>query len=299
MSIRNFVRERILTFPVLVLYFINQAKKTLQVSLDEFCNMTDLLSVTKQAFSKARQKLSPSTFILLNRKLIEEFYTDNEYLTWEGYRLIAVDGSDLQLPQNSQLKEEFGTAKNQSGPTLVMAKVSYAYDVLNHLTIDSQIDYAKTSERDLAVKHIEAIEQNNHDSTKDLYIFDRGYPSLGLLFYLNQKNKDFLIRCSTSSCFGKVKKAFDQGAQDVILRLNANEASDEQVKELKIRTPLLDRKEAYIDVRIIVVRLKTGEKELLITSLLDKNKYPKETFHNLYGKRWGVEENYKWHKVSF
>jgi len=298
MSVKNFIRERVLTFPVLVSFLINLAKKSLQVSLNDFCKTSDLLFVTKQAFSKARKKLSPNTFILLNRKLVEEYYSDNLYSTWKGFRLIAVDGSDIQLPNKEDIKMKFGCAMNQQGPTLAMAKISYAYDVLNHITLDAQMGYCKASERDLAIKHVEAIQQLKHDKTNDLYIFDRGYPSLGFLFYLSNAKKDFLIRCTLSSCFAKVKLVLDQGKEDVIIRLYANEANDDQIKEIKKRTPSLDRKNAYVDIRVIVVLLSTGEKEILITSLLDRKLYSKEEFKGLYCRRWGVEENYKWHKVA-
>ena len=298
MSIRSFIRERTLTFPVIILFFINLAKKSLQISLNEFCKASDILRVTKQAFSKARQKLSFKVFILLNRKLIEEYYSDNVYKLWKGFRLIAIDGSDIQLPQKEQLKIKFGQSKNQNGLALAMAKISYAYDVLNNITLDAQIDYCKTSERDLAVRHVEAIQQLKQDKTNDLYICDRGYPSLGLLFYLSSKNKDFLIRCTISTCFAEIKRAFDEGEEDVIIRLHACEANFQQNQELKKRTPSLNRKNAFIDVRMVVVTLNTGEKELLITSLIDQIKYPKEELNGLYGSRWGIEENYKWHKEA-
>ena len=299
MGIKDFVRERVLTFPVVVLFLVNLAKKSLQVSLNEFCKASDLLQVTKQAFSKARKKLSPQTFVLLNRKLVEEYYSDNIFSTWKGFRLLAIDGSDLQLPQKENLKAEFGTAKNQAGSTLAMAKISYAYDVINRMTLDAQIDYCKAPERELAVKHIEAIQQLKQDKTQDLYIFDRGYPSLWFLFYLSHAKKDFLIRCTPSSCFTKIKEVFDQGKQDAIIRLYAKEAHDEQVKALKEKTPFVDRKNDYVDVRVVVVLLSTGEKELLITSLLDQQAHPKDNFKVLYNYRWNTEENYKWHKVAY
>ncbi len=299
MNIKSFVRERILTFPVLVLFFINFAKKSLQVSLNEFCKVSDLLSVTKQAFSKSRKNLSSQVFILLNRKLLEEYFTDNQLKTWNGFRLVAIDGSDIQVPQTKKLADYFGRSENQNGPGIAMAKISYAYDVLNNLTLDAQIDRFKTSERNLAIKHIEAIQKLEHDPIKDLYIFDRGYPSLGFLFYLFDQKKDFLIRATISTCFAKIQKALEEGKQDAIIRFYANEASDEQIKDLKMKVPLLDRKSAYIDVRFVIVILSTGEKELLITSLVDQKKYPKEEFKTLYGTRWGAEENYKWHKGAF
>lgn len=296
MNIKHFIRERVLTFPCLVLYFINLAKKSLQVSLNEFCKLADLLSVTKQAFSKARVKLAPNTFILLNRKLVEEYYSDNEIATWQGYRLIAIDGSDIQLPQVDELKSSFGTAKNQLGSSLAMAKLSYAYDVLNRITLDAQLDRCKTSERDLAIKHVEAIRKLKHDETKDLYIFDRGYPSLGMIFYLSSLQKNFLMRCTASSCFSKVQKAFKSGRKDTIVRLYAKDANDEQKVELKKKLPGEDLKNIFIDLRVVVITLNTGEKELLITSLTDQSSYSVEEFGVLYNFRWGIEENYKWHK---
>jgi hypothetical protein len=272
------------------------AKKSLQVHLNEFCNFSDLRTITKQAFCKARLKLSARSFILLNRKLVEEYYSDNEFSTWKGYRIIAVDGSDIQLPQKEGIKELFGTAKNQKGPGLAMAKISNAYDVLNKITLDTQIGLCKASERDLAVNHVNAIGGLKHDKTKDLYIFDRGYPSLGLLFYLNSQGKDFLMRCSFA-CFSKVKQIIESGQTDAIVRLYASEAAHNQIAELKKRVPFLDKKSAYIDIRVALITLKTGEQELLITSLIDQSLYSKEELASLYNLRWGAEENYKFHKI--
>ncbi len=273
MSVKDFVRERILNFPSLVFFFINLAKKSLQVSLNEFCKKSNLKPVTKQALCKARKKLSSKTFVLLNQKLVEEFYSDNEYITWQGLRVIAIDGSDIQLPQQERIKIAFGMAINQNGPTLAMAKISYAYDVLNKITLDAQISTCKSSERDLAVRHIEALKKLNHDKTKDLYIFDRGYPSLGLLFYLANQRKDFLMRCSPSVCFGKIRQAFEAGEEDSIIRLWAKTPNNWHYEEIVKRVPSIDLKTAYVDVRMIVVVLNTGEKELLITSLIDQNSY--------------------------
>jgi Transposase DDE domain len=298
-NIKDFVRERILTFPTLVLLFINLAKKSLQVSLNEFCKSVNLMNITKQAFSKARKKLSARVFVLINRKLVEEYYTDNVYSKWNNFRLLAIDGTDIQLPNDSLLKQHFGTTNNQTGPTIAMAKVSYVYDVLNKITLDAQIDRVKTSERDLAIEHIESVFGLKHDKIKDLYLFDRGYPSLGFLFYLSQKNVDFVIRCSTSACFAKVREAYERGETDTVVRLYANQKNGNHIKELKKRVPELDRKTAFIDIRVAIVTLETGEKEILITSLLDQQLYSKQDLKILYNRRWGAEENYKWHKVGF
>jgi hypothetical protein len=51
-------------------------------------------------------------------------------------------------------------------------------------------------------------------------------------------------------------------------------------------------------IRVLVITLKTGEKEILLTSLIDKEQYPYIIFRELYFKRWGTEENYKFHKLQ-
>jgi hypothetical protein len=48
-----------------------------------------------------------------------------------------------------------------------------------------------------------------------------------------------------------------------------------------------------IKLRFVCVELDTGEKEVLITSLLDDGTFPYELFQGLYHLRWGVEESYK------
>ena len=46
-------------------------------------------------------------------------------------------------------------------------------------------------------------------------------------------------------------------------------------------------------LRLIRVELNSGEAEVLITSLLDTEKYPTDLFADLYHDRWPVEEDYK------
>jgi hypothetical protein len=46
---------------------------------------------------------------------------------------------------------------------------------------------------------------------------------------------------------------------------------------------------AEVKVRLVRVELDNGEIEVLMTSLIDRAKYPASVFKWLYGKRWGVE----------
>jgi len=46
-------------------------------------------------------------------------------------------------------------------------------------------------------------------------------------------------------------------------------------------------------IRLLRVELESGEPEILVTSLLDEEKFPHELFKELYFMRWPIEEHYK------
>lgn len=72
--------------------------------------------------------------------------------------------------------------------------------------------------------------------------------------------------------------------------------SGEKRKDFQKRLPSICLK-SFIKIRVLIIDLSTGEKEILITSLLDKNIFEYKIFKDLYHLRWGGEENYKFHKV--
>lgn len=49
--------------------------------------------------------------------------------------------------------------------------------------------------------------------------------------------------------------------------------------------------------RVVIIKLVTGEKEILLTSLINKEEHPYIDFKELYFKRWKVEESYKFIKA--
>ena len=94
---------------MLVSILIN-LKRSLAVEIDSFINKLDVdddMEYTKQAYSKARQNLKPSAFVELNDIILEETY-NNDFKTFEGYRLIAIDGSTVELPNTKEMREKYG-----------------------------------------------------------------------------------------------------------------------------------------------------------------------------------------------
>ncbi|TAF74443.1 MAG: hypothetical protein EAZ53_08625 [Bacteroidetes bacterium] len=118
-------------------------RATIQKELDTFFKLVDgdeysIRKVTKSAFTQARSHLDFLIFKRLNKIAADVFYKRNTYHKWHNFRLLAVDGSRVQLPNHKTVKEEFGV--HQMGPkadsTQSLALISMLYDVLNLITLD-------------------------------------------------------------------------------------------------------------------------------------------------------------------
>ena len=82
----------------------------------------------------------------------------------------------MELPLNSpQVIEKYGTISNQTDYKKSMARSSSALDVLNGITLDAILAPYATSEKDLALQHINNILQLDLQQSL-LFLFDRGYP---------------------------------------------------------------------------------------------------------------------------
>jgi len=133
---------------VLITYFLNLTKGSYQQELDNFFSLLDAHNppsqvVTKSALTQARKNLSYLAFIDLNQQVVEAYYTAlPEIKNWHGFRLCAIDGSQLRMPNETDIVDTFGVnpgKENQKDCPLALASVYY--DVLNHISIDSRITH--------------------------------------------------------------------------------------------------------------------------------------------------------------
>jgi|TARA_B110000967_G_C18848383_1_gene543258 hypothetical protein len=265
---------------------MNFLTKSLPIEIENFvshlkqsCCLIHFKSFTKSAFVQCRKKIQPEVFKKLSGMLIDEFYTENELgiKLWNGFRVLAVDGSSITLPFTKELKKIYGLTKNQTNTGVVQARVSVLYDVLNKYVLDSQLSPKSVGERALGLLHIEK------SRTNDLIIYDRGYPSYDFINTHLTKSIDYLMRVKVS--FSGVTKSFiASNKRSQIVEIYPGKNVDISDKQYDKNTP--------IKVRLLRVDLPCGETELLITSLLHNKKYPNKTFKELYFKRWGVETYY-------
>lgn len=282
-SDRDFTRERKLPFVSLVLFMLNLVRDTLQKELTNFLTRFSDVNgspqkISKSAFCQSRVKLKPEAFVELNHTLVHEFYTDNEYETWRGFRLLSVDGTTLQLPYSDKIRNYFGYNNDPYERKLPMARSSSLYDLCNDVIINTKIDSYYTGEYELFLSHVDKI------NLKDLLILDRGYGAIWLFFLILSKKADFVVRLQ-SNFSTEIDLFLESNENSRIVHVtNSTTKSKQALEKLS-----LDFKP--FEYRLIKVVLDNGEIEILATSLMDEDKFPVEIFKDLYFMRWGIEVN--------
>ena len=254
-----------------------------QTELDRFykalSRSSSFDSISKSAFTQSRKKLKPEAFIELTRDQLSYFDQQAPYKrNWKGKRVVAIDGSLLNLPHTQEIKEEFGSVKNQY-EDIVSGRCSFAYDVNNELVLDALIAPRRSCEKDLAVKLLEQL-----NPQEDILVFDRGYPCQWLMGLLEKKNFKFCFRIST---VWKKAHQLMEGSNDI--DWNLIKGADREWG--KLRTYGLSK--TLEGLRLVSIQLSSGEKEVLVTNLTDREKYTLADMKELYHLRWGVEEGYK------
>lgn len=280
-----FIRNRILNFPTLILYLLNLRKHSNQTELDQFFKIINKEKepsqmITKQAFFLARKHLSYTAFIALNRQIIASAYKSVPRLkTWRGFRLCAVDGTSIRLPNTPDITAHFGVHKGKKGQAdCTMAMASVFYDVLNHLAIDSVLHPTGHSERACVPEHMQYATQN------DLVLYDRGFPAFWL-YALHIQHKNFFCMRVKTKQFLAAKAFIKSNKREEIIEMRPNKTSIKTCLERGLPTEV-------IKLRLVRVDLPNGV-EVLITNLIDTTIYEADSFKELYHLRWGIEENYK------
>jgi len=294
-SKQDFTRDRKLTFSKMIVLMSRKSVKSIQNILNEtetyLSNMLeeDLITISKSAYSQAREKINYEAFIELCNDIKEQFYQEYDYERYKRFRLLAVDGSMIIIPNNEDTRKEFSTTnvRNQykdKNKEIVQARVSVLYDVLNNIIVDATISDSKTHEINITIdEHLKTVEED------DLIIFDRGYPSYKLFATINSKYKaHYLIRMKTSMYKKHTAILFDKDSdiEDITVTLHP---TYKELKEICTKENLPQS----IKVRFVKVVLDDGEIEVLATSVLDENILKTEDFKELYFKRWGIETYYE------
>ena len=283
-----FLRHRKLPFHDLALFLIGNLKSSYNRELDRFFHQIQggpisCSNITKPAISAARKNLSPDVFLDLNDQAVSVFEQETPLHIWNGFRLLAIDGTTLRLPDVEPIKKHFGFRSGGKGIPCPLARMSELYDPLNKLTISSVVSPIKIGEREQASSLLLHLMPN------DLVLLDRGYPAFSLFKIIHEMNGQFCARMT--SHWKIVKNFLESGMPAMVVELAPSPSAVKECTDMELD-------ETPIRIRLIRIELLSGETEILATSLIDPEKYPYDLFSELYHQRWFVEEDYKVLKVS-
>ena len=287
-SANCFTRDRKVSFTDLMVFTLRSSYKSLSVEIDQFFNKLSGTASppSKQAVSKARMKINHIGFKKIENMIVEEYYCE-KYKTYKGYRLLAVDGSIVQLPSSEDIAEHFGKMNKQPDQVNCGRSIT-VYDVLNDIIVDSKLYPSDSSERVCLAEQITTM-QKEGKQRKDIIIADRGFPSLPLLMRLKKANYDFVIRYNGENFLREFSEFAQSRGSDKIVEVSLTAPGRRQDSgELEAYA-----EDTAIKLRIVKVKLETGELEYLVTSILEKSILTKHDFQKIYGSRWGIEEGFK------
>jgi hypothetical protein len=288
---RDFSRQCVLTFPVLMLLLLQKSLKSLQAHLHEFLGELAGGAAAPQlsggALTHARAKLRASAFAQLNTSAVLDTVYGAEHAElvqrWFGHRLLSVDSSLMRLPGSVAVGEVFGWVQcaNHHGPLerYPQGRMSVLYDVLNQVGLEALLAGGTVAETQLAHQHLGTVQPG------DVLLNDRGYTGYRWLVAVREAGAHFVSRCSRGS-FAAVQELFARNQGDVSVMVTLRAPKEVRAECRQRKWPL------ELRVRLVTVRLATGELEVLATSLWDEAAYPTQSFGPVYWRRWGQETYY-------
>lgn len=232
------------------------------------------------AYSQARQKLQPELFIHLNQVVCQDFYqlygAADEVLTWRGHRVLAYDGSYINLPNTDELREKYSVQRNQHESNYIQALSGVLYDVRNDIGLGAGFGPLQ-AEKNFLLNELWSLTRRG-----DVIVMDRNFADYTVIAYAAKHQRAVLVRCPTQS-FGVVNDFWksDESERIVTLTVPGTPQTRKFVRE--------DKLPQAVTVRLLKFTLSTGETEVLLTTLIDRRRYPRAEFEQVYHWRWSEE----------
>ena len=295
-----FSRKRKISFSDAILSTICMQRSS---SKEEILKYYDFMTnaPTHSALIQQRNKLKPSAFEDLFYRFTNVVTPD---LRYKGYRLFAVDGSDIYIPRNPNDPDTYRIS-DVYGKGFNMLHLNAAYDLVSKLFTDIIIQPVNhINEYNAMCDMIDRYAQL-HSEEKAIFIADRGFTSFNVFAHAIENGVFFLIRGREPSPRSMLstldlpdEPEFDIVFERWLTRRNTNtiKAQPEIYKSIASRVfDYLDPKSKkiyYISFRIIKLLLPNGSAEYIYTNL-PKEEFTLDEIRELYNRRWGIETSFR------
>jgi len=139
---------------------------------------------TKPSFGEARQKIRPEALTEWNAVFVNRYDDDEDiaHFTAFAYARSTVPLSHCLI--HPSCGPNIGVATGKGSFAVAKSRASPFDDVLNGIVVEARIAPFRTGERKWARQPVEVFLRLEIRQIATVMLFDRGYPSLPLLFYL-------------------------------------------------------------------------------------------------------------------
>ena len=150
----------------------------------EYFNLSNSMP-TVSAFVQQRNKLDYSAFQALFHTFTNSV---DEQALFKGYRLLAVDGSDLHTPTNKDEPGSYYKGANGQKPYNLF-HLNALFDLQRKIYIDAVVQESRCGNEHKAF--VEMLDRDK-STVPTIYIADRGYESYNNLAHIIEKGQKFL-----------------------------------------------------------------------------------------------------------
>ena len=291
---RDFVRKSELSFSKTMRFILGMGSKTLGKELMDFYDF-DPKMVSVSAVVQRRSKILPTAFQYLFHKFNETF---SQTSFFHGYRLYAVDGSDIHIPTAPDDKDTFYRANiDVKGYNLM--HLNALYDIMNQRYMNAVLQDSRNENEHSAL--ISMLGNIGHDS---IIVADRGYESYNTIAHLENNGLKYVIRIKTSGGIAQKfniphDKETDFSANILLTRRHTNEvkANPKLYRYLSASSTFdflpKESKDTYsLKFRIIRLKISENNYETIVTNLYD-DEFSAEDIKMIYKMRWGIETSFR------
>jgi hypothetical protein len=274
----------------------NQATKRKKKTSKHAPHGKDPTQVSEEAFAKARQRMPMTFWIALILLLGERFEAEHaERLHFRGFRLLALDGTRLTLPDEKALRTFYGTATNGRGQHNAQARLVLLQSPLTRLPVAYQLQPVKVGEVTMARQLASGLRP------QDLVLLDSGYVSYGLLWDIQRRDAFFCIRLQRAMNLHTLRS--DPRTGERWVRWTPKDSRGQWRREGLPRS---------LDLRLIEYQVPGHRRIQLVTNVLSAERLSYDDFSRLtttagvaekllpglYHLRWQIETSYAELKIA-
>lgn len=260
-----FTRRRKIPVDDLILSILGKKGLTTSMKVRKYFDEKKVeTDISKQAYLNQQKKLNYEVFSYLNRVYLTDYYQNLDASDlFCDYLVLAVDGSKAEIPASDENIKVFG----EMNLGVARALVSCVSDVKTQFILDMQAGSIKDSESELAqttISNARAIIGN----IPVIVLFERGYPGLKLINWLEKQNVKYLFRLSSND-YKKERSQMKEADEKVRLAHTYSRTAKIQKKYPAEAEQL--KKKKYTDVRIVKDQTPSKEEIAFLTNLQKQN----------------------------